>query len=361
MEKVAILVDGGFYQKRASFLFGDKTPQERADELVQYCMRHIDKDGRDKAEDKRLYRIFYYDCKPCDKNIYHPLTQKMIDLSKTDVFTWSTAFQCSIISKRKVALRLGELIDSDTGYVIKPSVLKKLCRKELSIDDLKENDFSISLTQKGVDMRIGLDISLLATKKLVDQIVLIAGDSDFVPAAKFARREGIDFVLDPMWQSIKPSLQEHIDGLSSKVSKPDGTHTDHLSKYPDHILGKSFVKNKKKVYYPGQEIKIGRQHGKIINIETTTPKSYIIVVELDDKILLHYRNNIEEQFLLKKIQYFEVGTLVKHKQFGDGIVLDVKFLNTDFLYTVDFGNNGIKKLMASYANLKTTQSRNKKG
>ncbi len=27
----------------------------------------------------------------------------------------------------------------------------------------------------------------------IDQIILIAGDSDFVPAAKLARREGIDF------------------------------------------------------------------------------------------------------------------------------------------------------------------------
>ncbi len=47
-------------------------------------------------------------------------------------------------------------------------------------------------------MRIGLDIASLAYKKQIDQIILIAGDSDFVPAAKLARREGIDFILDPM-------------------------------------------------------------------------------------------------------------------------------------------------------------------
>ena len=238
MERIAILVDGGFYQKRATYLFGDKTPTERANELVKYCMRHVEQDKYNK-----LYRIFYYDCRPCDKNVYHPLTQKMIDLSKTDIHKWNTQFQAEIISKRKVALRLGELIDSDTGYVIRPQALKKLCRKDITVDDLTESDFVISLAQKGVDMRIGLDISSLATKKLVDQIVLIAGDSDFVPAAKFARREGIDFILDPMWQSVKPSLQEHIDGLTSKVSKPDGSHTDPLSKYPGHILGKDFAKS----------------------------------------------------------------------------------------------------------------------
>lgn len=34
--KTAILVDGGFYLKRAYALFGDKTPKQRADELIEY-------------------------------------------------------------------------------------------------------------------------------------------------------------------------------------------------------------------------------------------------------------------------------------------------------------------------------------
>ena len=69
-------------------------------------------------------------------------------------------------------------------------------------------------------MRIGLDIALIAQKRQAEQLVLIAGDSDFVPGNKHARREGIDFILDPMWHSIKPSLHEHIDGLRSCVAKP---------------------------------------------------------------------------------------------------------------------------------------------
>ncbi len=73
--------------------------------------------------------------------------------------------------------------------------------------------------QKGVDMRIGTDIASLTYKKQVSQIILIAGDSDFVPAAKLARREGIDFILDPMWANIKPDLFEHIDGLKSQWKK----------------------------------------------------------------------------------------------------------------------------------------------
>ena len=35
--KTAIMVDGGYYLKRANALRGQKTPQERADELDEYC------------------------------------------------------------------------------------------------------------------------------------------------------------------------------------------------------------------------------------------------------------------------------------------------------------------------------------
>jgi uncharacterized LabA/DUF88 family protein len=74
-------------------------------------------------------------------------------------------------------------------------------------------------------MRIGLDIASLAFKEQVDQIVLIAGDSDFVPAAKLARREGIDFILDPMWQPVPEDLHEHIDGLRSTCPRPPSNNT----------------------------------------------------------------------------------------------------------------------------------------
>ncbi|MBR2448923.1 MAG: NYN domain-containing protein [Clostridia bacterium] len=224
MKKIAILVDGGFYKKRAKYLFGDKTPEERANELVEYCMRHI---KEHKHNDNELYRIFYYDCMPSEKNVYHPLTQKAIDLKKAPIYTWNKTFFNELITKRKVALRMGELLESSVGYNLKEATTKKLCRKEISVDDLTDKDFELDIQQKGVDMRIGLDIASLAYKKLVDRIVLIAGDSDFVPAAKHARREGIDFILDPLWQQIKPSLMEHIDGLQSKTPLP-GSGTDPL-------------------------------------------------------------------------------------------------------------------------------------
>lgn len=217
MALVAILVDGGFYQKRARYLWGPKTPEDRAKELNDYCLRHL----YEKNIRHDLYRIFYYDCPPMSKKVYHPLTKRTVDFSKTEMFGWMNSFLESLKQKRKFALRMGQLASEQAYFTIQQTVLRKLCREEISISDLTENDFEIDVKQKGVDMKIGLDISSIASQGKVDRIVLISGDSDFVPAAKMARRAGIDFVLDSLWAPIKPDLFEHIDGWHSCTGNPN--------------------------------------------------------------------------------------------------------------------------------------------
>ena len=211
--RVAILVDGGFYLKRAKSLLGEVSPEQRAKELWEYCMAHLD----DKRETRKLYRIFYYDCPPLDKKLHHPLTQRAIDLGKSDTYKWMNAFFDELKTKCRLALRLGKLVENQVHYGLKAKVLKDLCKGKIKVEDLAEEDFTLDITQKGVDMKIGLDIATLAHKKQVDQIVLISGDSDFVPAAKHARREGIDFILDSLQAKIRPDLQEHIDGARTHL------------------------------------------------------------------------------------------------------------------------------------------------
>ena len=92
---------------------------------------------------------------------------------------------------------------------------RRLCNGTLKFENIEEKDCVLNVEQKGVDMKIGLDIASLAYKHQVNQIILISGDSDFVSAAKLARREGIDFILDPLGAPIKPDLFEHIDGLNT--------------------------------------------------------------------------------------------------------------------------------------------------
>ena len=213
--KTAILIDGGFYRKRAKTLFGEKLPAERAKELSEYCYRHL----YDKHEQRYLYRIFYYDCPPSDKNIFNPLKNANEHLKKSEEFSWMNAFLDELKHQRKFALRLGCLSESQVAYHLSVSATKDLLMGKRTIQQLTQKDLVLNIEQKGVDMRIGVDISSLAFKHQVNQIILISGDSDFVPAAKQARREGIDFILDPMHSVIKGDLFEHIDGIRTPIQR----------------------------------------------------------------------------------------------------------------------------------------------
>lgn len=217
MGKTAILVDGGFYRKRATKLWGKKSAEDRADELYRYVFKHLDK--KDGTRERELYRIFYYDCPPVQNVVYHPLLKRNIEFGKNELYQWTEDFFACLKRRRKVALRLGKLSAVKPHYILDPDKVKKLCAGSITVDDLKEEDFKISFKQKGVDMRIGVDISSLAYEGVVSQIILIAGDSDFVPAAKAARRKGIDFILDPMGCSVSDDLFEHIDGKESFVKR----------------------------------------------------------------------------------------------------------------------------------------------
>lgn len=215
--KTAILVDGAFFLKRYRSIKKIRTlnPVRTATDLCQMCYRHL-KQGNKEMD---LYRIFYYDCLPYKKKQHNPISGKSVDFSKTDQFKFQIDFFEQLKKKRKVALRLGVLEDRKR-WILSPAKTKKLLKGDINLDDLNQDDVFFDFIQKRVDIKIGLDIASITLKKQVDQIILISGDSDFVPAAKLARREGIDFLLDPMWNPIKPHLFEHIDGLMSRIEKP---------------------------------------------------------------------------------------------------------------------------------------------
>jgi uncharacterized LabA/DUF88 family protein len=207
--KIAVLVDGGFFLKRFNALYNKErtlSPEDIADCLHNMALRL--------TGSNTLYRIFYYDCEPLNKKFHNPITHRAIDFGKSDEHTFRCAFFDALRRKRKVALRLGTLKDNG-HWLIHPDATKQLLAGKITVNDLSENDLYMDIRQKGIDMKIAVDIASLALKRLVDTIILVAGDADFVPAAKLARREGIDFILHPMSAHIDPSLFEHIDGLSS--------------------------------------------------------------------------------------------------------------------------------------------------
>jgi uncharacterized LabA/DUF88 family protein len=216
----ALFVDAGFFLKRFTHVYPTR---DRRDPLIVaralhgMALDHLSQ--RDEASRRELYRIFVYDCAPLVKKAHFPISKTAVDFSKSETAQFRSAFHTELKCLRKVALRLGRLQDGG-GWKLKPSTLAAILRGDRAFTTVQDQDFEYDVRQKGTDMKIGLDIASVAYKRQVDQIVLVAGDADFVPAAKLARREGIDFILDPMWSSISSDLHEHVDGLRSTSPRP---------------------------------------------------------------------------------------------------------------------------------------------
>lgn len=254
--RVAVLIDGGFFLKRLSRVVDSRfrgTPQAVAESARILCKRHVQRliGERERERNSRwldhVYRLFYYDARPYDGVAHHPIANRRIEFSKTPEARFREELFQELRQKRKFALRLGK-VTRERDWQVQARLTKQLLktREWLSVleaplndtnsgsmpilteaqrrnleklvrtwKDFDEADVNLGLRQKGVDMRIGLDITSITLKKQADTIILITGDSDFVPAAKLARREGVEFILDPMGQNVQDDLFEHIDGLVS--------------------------------------------------------------------------------------------------------------------------------------------------
>ena len=181
-------------------------------------MRHITlrRDRKLETGERSLYRIFYYDCPPLDKGaVKQPWSVHNTVFSRTNPKNiWARDFQAELAKKRKVAMRMGVLNAKNAHNTLREESLKLLMTGKKQASQLVENDFVlVGLKQTGVDMRIGLDVASLGSSHLVDQIVLVAGDSDFIPVAKAARQAGIDFIVDPMGHNVSDELVQQVDGI----------------------------------------------------------------------------------------------------------------------------------------------------
>ena len=77
---------------------------------------------------------------------------------------------------------------------------------------LTDADFEADFEQKGVDMRIGLDIASYSANRAADRIVLVSNDTDCVPAMKYGRKAGLQIVLVELPNNkCAPELVMHAD------------------------------------------------------------------------------------------------------------------------------------------------------
>lgn len=150
----------------------------------------------DKEDWGVLLRIMYYDAPPFRGTLELPVSGEMQEFSESDSFLRRLA------ALDHVAVRRGHLR-------FKAWTPKKKQPKE-------DKDYRPVFEQKGVDTRIALDIAAFCEQKTVDRIVLMSGDTDMIPALKYARKAGLRVTLlqlPPPAQKISPLLLEHCDFL----------------------------------------------------------------------------------------------------------------------------------------------------
>lgn len=227
MSRVAILIDGGYFMRRLPAVQPDidtRNPEaacRAVSRLINAHLMRINRIVRFPHARQLLYRAFYYDAKPYLDKGHLPISERGIDYSKSETARFQLAFHDNLRRTSNLAVRLGEVRrDPASLWELKPAVLKELLKENRAFADLTDDDFRATFRQKAVDMRIGLDIASITLKQQADTIVLVAGDADFVPAAKLARREGLKIILDPLWRQVDGALFEHIDGVYSGFKNP---------------------------------------------------------------------------------------------------------------------------------------------
>ncbi|MCC6405559.1 MAG: NYN domain-containing protein [Planctomycetes bacterium] len=156
-----------------------------------------------------MLRVYWYDAPPASQRIQNPLDDGgSIDLRATTRFSEAQELHDALELAPNFALRMGEVVFR--GWQVRRGRIDTLGKagRPIQADDLVPQ-----LEQKGVDLRIGLDIARLALRGLVDTLVVVTGDSDLIPAFKFARREGVRVLLEPLGAPVRRELKAHADAV----------------------------------------------------------------------------------------------------------------------------------------------------
>jgi len=185
MTKIAVLIDGGHIRALAAVA---SRPFE-----ASYIERVALSCVRDREE---IHRILFYDCGPYEGHQTLPVSGQI------HVFQGSDRVLRDLAQRPLFAVRRGIL--KFRGWVPR--------RIPVAGRVLTDADFKANFEQKGVDMRIGLDMANYAVNRSVELLALFTNDTDCIPAMKYARRAGLQVALIcvPGYSPV-PELLEHCD------------------------------------------------------------------------------------------------------------------------------------------------------
>lgn len=207
LARYAIMLDGGFVTKKLQQKL--KQPAS-AEDIVALCNEIR---GNDELQHYELLRTYFYDAPPSLESLSKPISGDRYHLARTERAKHAQSLYDQLELQPGFALRMGETRLTPQKWKLRPQSVKALKAEPRALAD---EDFLLDINQKGVDIRIGLDMARLALRDLVRAVVVVTGDSDFVPAFKFVRREGVKVMLCTMGHaSARRELRAHADFVLS--------------------------------------------------------------------------------------------------------------------------------------------------
>lgn len=180
MKRVIVQIDGGHLRAQARRDGIDYT----VDLIEDFAHAVIGK-----AEE--LIRVFYYDCRPYQGEAPLPVSGDLYH------FKSGGGWLDELASRDYMCVRTGML--KFRGW--KPKMLP------VPSSGLTDQDFRPDFEQKGIDLRVGLDLAHVIENRAADRVVLVAADTDLIPAMALARSSsvqliGVDFPNAPLHGEI---------------------------------------------------------------------------------------------------------------------------------------------------------------
>jgi uncharacterized LabA/DUF88 family protein len=204
MKKTALLIDGGWFCRGLGNILNLPGRWPNASQVIKNATAVL-------LKDEEIFRIFYYDCEPFSFEVINPIDGSKTDYKTTPGYTARKRFFSDLGQADYIALRRGEL--KARGWEFRPDYRKQLIAGGNKAAPSPSDVFP-NFEQKGVDMRIGIDVATLSLKKLVDRIILFSGDTDMIPALKLGRREGLQvYVVKLGTWPLKSNIIEDSDGV----------------------------------------------------------------------------------------------------------------------------------------------------
>ena len=180
MKRVIVQIDGGHLRAQARRDGIDYT----VDLIEDFAHAVLEKQ-------EELTRVFYYDCRPYQGEAQLPVSGESYH------FKSGGGWLDELASRDYLCVRTGML--KFRGW--KPKMLP------MPTHGLTDQHFRPDFEQKGIDLRLGLDLAHVIEKNAADRVVLVAADTDLIPAMSLARTSnvqliGIDFPNAPLHGEI---------------------------------------------------------------------------------------------------------------------------------------------------------------